>query len=527
VNRWYYAHWAAPVALLVLGGCSKVIGADGAVFDERPECVVHADCDKFDRFDPHTCVEGSCVALRNDGPEGGDCRLVLGQAGLTGSEPPFVFGVISDVQSVEDDLSATSKLFDFAMQEFERRGGITLAGKTRAPVAVVCNGVEATDEELERTFDHLTGRLKVPGIITPLRGTTLKRHFERVHLDQRKSVFFLSPVESDPLFANIDDDGELWHVLGPPTAVGFAYPPLIRRAENYVNPPGEDGTRPPIRLALINDNTSLTSELANVVERELTLNGSSASENGPDYYRRYALGTPDDSPAALEDLLDFKPHIVVSVMFDDFMSQFLLPIEVNWPEDAGQPRPFYVLSPLQVDAAYLLELVSAFPDSRTRMAGVSLASALDSPVYQTFRRNVSAAYPGEDYLPNMENYYDAMYFFLYAAAASNAERPSGAALARGMQRLVRGEPQQMGQEQIPAVLAMLNASESSSVALEGALGPPDFDVSTGMRLSTPSSAFCIAEQDGLLSYRHNVLLYDRERDELVGDFDCFPGFPAE
>jgi hypothetical protein len=526
VNRWYYAQWAAPVALLVLGGCSKVIGADDVGFDDRPECVVHADCDKFDAFDPHTCVEGSCVALRNDGPEGGDCRLVLGQAGLDGPEPPFVFGILSDVQSVADELSAASKVFDFALQEFERRGGTTLARKARAPIAVVCDAANVTNEQLERTFDHLTGTLKVSGIITPLNPTALKQHFERIHFERERSAFFLSPFDSDPLLANIDDGGELWHLLGPPATVGLAYPPLIRRVENYVNPSG-DGTRPPIRLALLNDATTVTSELANVVEQELTLNGSSASENGPDYYRRYALNASDDYATALEDLLDFKPHIVVSVMYEAFASQFLLPLEINWPEDSEQPRPFYIASPFQVDDGYLLELVSGFPDLRTRLAGVSLASALDSPVYQTFRRNVIAAYPNENYLPNMENFYDAVYFLLYAAAASNAEHPSGADLARGMLRLTSGEPLQMGEEHIPAVLAKLNDSPSTSIALEGALGPPDFDVSTGTRRFWPGSAYCIAEEDGTPVYRHNVLLYDRQQDKLVGDFDCFPGFPGE
>lgn len=504
-----------------------MIGANDVTFDERPECTVHADCDKFGPFDPHTCVEGSCVALRNDGPEGGDCRLVLGQTGLAGSEPPFVFGILSEVKSVADDFSAPTKIFDFALQEFERRGGITLAGETHAPLAVVCDGYQVSDEQLERTFDHLTGTLKVPAIIAPLDATVLKRHFERVHFDQGRSALFLSPFDSDSLLANIDDGGELWHMLGPQATVGFAYPPLIRRVENYVNPPREDGSQPPIRLALINDVASPISGLGRVVEQELTLNGSLASESGPEYYRRYALADSDDYATTLEDLLDFKPHIVVSTMDDEFVSQFLLPLEVNWPEDSGQPRPFYVLSPLQVDSDYVLALAGGLPGVRTRMAGVSLGSAVDSPVYQTFRSNVIAAFPGEPWLTNTENYYDPIYFLLYAAAASSAKRPTGADLARGMLRLVSGEPMQMGQEHIPAVLAKLNETPSTSIALEGALGPPKFDVSTGTRPYTASSVYCVAEEDGVLLFRHNDLLYDREQDELVGDFECFPGFPEE
>jgi hypothetical protein len=130
-------------------------------------------------------------------------------------------------------------------------------------------------------------------------------------------------------------------------------------------------------------------------------------------------------------------------------------------------------------------------------------------------------------LENMENFYDAPYFLLYAAAASNAEQPGGADLARGMLRLLEGTPLAVGEEDIPAVLAELNAGPNASVALEGTLGPPDFDAQTGARKHTPSAAFCITGGgDEALAYRHDALRYDPERDVLTGSFDCFP-FPEE
>lgn len=525
--HWYDVRRAVVLSGLGLLGCSRVIGADAVTFDERPECTVQADCNGFDADDPRVCVQGSCAALRNDAQAGGDCKLVLGEASLGESAPPFVFGVLSAVGGVTDELSSANKVFDLAFREFQRRGGITIAGRTRAPVAVVCDTDGASDEQLERTLDHLTGTLAVPGLIAPLPSTTLKRHFERVHLELGRSAFFLSPFDSDPLLATVEDDGELWHLLGPSTSVGLAYPPLVRRAERYVNPPTAGGMRPPIRLALLNDGASITSEMANVIEQHLSLNGSSALDNGPEYYRRFALDSGDDYATALEALVAFEPHIVVSAMNDAFLTEIMLPLEINWPESSGQARPFYVLSPFQVDSVELLDLVAnAIPDARTRTAGVSLASAHDSPVYQDFQRNVNAEYQ-DPALENMENLYDAMYFLLYAAAASDAERPSGAALAHGMRRLVSGEPFAMGQEHIPAVLAKLNESPSTSIALEGTLGPPDFDVETGTRLHTPSSVFCIAEDDGALAFRHDALVYDPALDALEGDFDCFAGFPAE
>jgi hypothetical protein len=523
------SHEVKLVAIAALGalGCGHLIGADEITFDERPECAVQADCNKFDSFDPHVCVEGSCVALRNDGEEGGECRIVLGQGALDDSAPPFVFGILSDDGAVGDELSPAGTLFEFARQEFERKGGVTIGGRTHAPVAVVCDAFQEPQESVDRTLDHLFEKLRVPGVVSTLYANELKETFEHVHQDMGHSALFVSAFESDSQLASVDDDGELWHMLGPPVTVAEAYPPLVQRAENYVNPPSADGTRPPIRLALVNDTGSLTSDMANAVEQKLRLNGLGATENGPEYYRRFALATADDYASTLEALIDFQPHIVVPVTDDEFLSQILFPLEYGWPASSEQPRPFYVMSPFHVDDVQLLELLTyAIPEARTRLAGVSLASDHESAVYQTFQRNVNAAFqdPG---LQNQENFYDAMYFFLYAAAAGNSAHPTGQNLARGMRRLVQGEPYQMGQEQIPAVLAKLNESPSTSIALEGTLGPPDFDVTTGTRLYTPSSAFCVADEDGVLVYRHDVLRYDQKRGVLTGDFDCFAGFPAE
>jgi hypothetical protein len=496
-------------------------------FDERPECTKQSDCNGFGILDPHVCREQKCVALRNDGEAGGDCKLVLGQEGLKESESPFVFGALSAVGSATDPLSPVSLLYDLVVQEFQRKGGLTLAGRSQAPVAVVCDVADVEPSALERTFDHLVGTLGVAGVITALPAPDLKQAFERVHHDQGKSVLFVSPYPSEPLLESIDDDGLLWHMMGPPEDVGRAYAPLIRRAENYVNPPDAAGSRPPIRLALVNSDTSLTSEMASLVESTLVLNGVSAAENGSAFYRRFVLSNADSYAKALEELVEFRPHIVVSVADDQWIYDVLFPLEVNWPEDTEQERPFYVLSPFQVDSEDLLALVAdPLASARTRMAGVSLSSLHESPVYRAFQSNVNATY-ALPVLENMENFYDAPYFLLYAAAASNVGRPGGADLARGMLRLLEGTPLAVGEEDIPAVLAELNAGPNASVALEGTLGPPDFDVETGARKHTPSSAFCITGGgDEPLAYRHDALRYDPERDVLTGSFDCFP-FPEE
>src|SRR6185503_2965802 len=116
-----------------------------------------------------------------------------------------------------------------------------------------------------------------------------------------------------------------------------------------------------------------------------------------------------------------------------------------------------------------------------------------------------------------ENHYDAAYYLIHAAAAAGSVTPLiGSDLVNGMRRLLSGRLSfSVGPEDLlPAFLEL--ETPGSSIVLNGAMGPPNFDPATGAR-DEPGSVWCVDAQRNLHA---DVLRLDSDGD-LVGDFPCF------
>jgi hypothetical protein len=509
-----------------------LIGADDVRFDEpeeeecRGSACDDAEVDCSDPDDCKLCRGAYCVRLRNDDVErpgtGGGCQQVLGAAGLTPGAKAFVFGVFSRVDA-PSAKSPPTRSFELAVEEFASRGGVRVQGEDRHPLAVVCNTRGVDSEELDRSFDHLVDVLGVPAIIAPLPAVELKRSFERV-LARGRRVFFLSPYESDSLLTNVRDDGLLWHMTGNSTDVGRAYLPLFERALEYVGP-RTDG----VRVALVDSDLASQADMGAVAHDGMTFNGKLAQDNDARHYLRLRLESALSNPgASVNDaflrLLDFEPDIVVATGGTEFLLRVLQPLERTLAAVPPEARPFYVLSPYH--AAYsgsVLSIVQSFPDIRTRLAGINVAAAANTELYEEYLCVIKAAYPDDAmWFDTTENLYDSIYYLLYAVTATrNVPRLTGKEIANGMLQLLDGAAAKVGARQIPAVKAML-AVAGSRVSLEGTLGPPDFDASTGARRGT-GSVWCV---DADLVLRYDVQRYDRDADTLNGEFPCFDGFAA-
>jgi hypothetical protein len=521
---------SGPIALclcVMLFGCSNLIGADDIEFRAPEEACTGDACDegRIDCEDPDDCklCRGeSCVRLRNDDIEtpgtGGECQQVLGASDWHPGAKTFLFGAFSSIRDPTNKSPLTLS-YELALEEFASRGGVPVQDEDRHPMAVVCNVAGISPEELDRTFDHLVDELGVPAIITPLPGIELKRSFERLRARGRR-VFFLSPYESDSLLTNVDDDGLLWHITGNSTDVGQAYLPLFERAQRHVGPRA-DG----LRVALMDSNLASQSDMGAVVHAGIEFNGKPASDNDSMHYLRLRLESAQlDKDASVTDaflrLLDFKPDIVVATGGEEFLLRVWQPLERTLsalpPEDA---RPFYVLSPYHAaERTDLTRILKEVPDLRTRTLGVNVAAAANSMLYDEYISVIKAAYPDDAmWFDGSENFYDSVYYLLYAVAATrNAPRLTGKEIATGMLQLLDGAPATVGADQIPAVKAML-AVAGGKVALEGTLGPPDFDASAGARRGT-GSVWCVDED---LVHRFDVLRYDAGSKGLTGTFPCF------
>jgi hypothetical protein len=527
-------------------GCGRIIGTDDIVFDESPSspsCAMQRDCKRFDAADPHVCREGKCVPLLDDRPDteaiDGSCRRVLGAENLQSSVPPFVFGAVS--WGPPGDRPSVAELnYELVVREFTREAGFDVQGSTRLPVGVMCN--VSNTAELDRTLDHLTFDLGLPGLLVSLPSAELKRGFARVYAEQGRQVFMLSPLVSTPLLAAVDDGGLLWHILGAPRDLARVYPPLIRRTEDYLHRKGLDGGVRELRLALLHSPRSEDVDMASYVDGALVLNGKDAAQNGDDHYRRYTIQqTATDQgksfAEALTDLFEFRPHIVVPIGDERYLRDLVAVLEGAWGQvPDGQRAPFYLLSPYHAGSGALINALADFPSLNERVVGVSAAAARTSEVYGAYRRNLQSQYPDRTDLEGGENFYDAAYFLLFAVSAAGAvPELSGQQIGAGMTRLVAGTEFSMGQSRIGDVLLALR-NPAAAIALEGTLGPPDFDVETGTRRRAEGSVWCVtrdAEQRPIFHY--DVLTLDEstssvgvienpQTSKLVGELGCLPGF---
>jgi hypothetical protein len=519
-------------------GCSRVVGLDELTFNQEPECRTHTECVETE-LAPSICRNSRCLQLTNydsfalEPDQHGDCRVVVGAENLESGFEPFLFGAFARIDPATPQSSPAVLNYKLAVQEFSKRGGLSIAGASRLPVAVVCNA-DVAPERLERSMDFLVDTLGVSAIIAAITDVgDLRSSFEHVR-QKSKDVFFSNPHSSSNVLTSLQD-ARLWHLLPDVLDVAPAYVPLVTRVEHYINPATASGSRPPIRLALVvaNDFTKLDG-IGEVLNGQLRFNDKSAADNEPDHYLPLVVTSPFTDPAAdlspqLEKLRAFRPHIIVSAASSEFLEKILPELEKDWPESEA-PRPFYVLSPYQRGPA-VLELAKydwAY-QLRRRIVGVNIAGAEDPTLYDAYLSRLKLQFPDAHNLDSTENYYDAVYLLLYAAAAgAEGREPMGTDVANGMQRLLRGIRYDVGPKDLVDAMRYLEEDRERTISLYGTLGPPDFDAN-GARRGT-GSVWCIDEIEDALSgatawhLHFDTLRFDPEQGVLTGALPCIEGF---
>jgi hypothetical protein len=108
---------------------------------------------------------------------------------------------------------------------------------------------------------------------------------------------------------------------------------------------------------------------------------------------------------------------------------------------------------------------------------------------------------------------------MYAAGASPL---TGSSIAAAMPRLINGKAYDVGPANIGAVFQALSKAQST-IELDGTLGPPDFDATTGVR-HDQGSVLCFKLDNGVISLEPDVLRYDTELGQFEGTFPCFDNF---
>jgi hypothetical protein len=524
-------------------------GAGNAVADAAREaeagfhCKSYADCHDVNNpmGDPQHqetyCDKpsGKCVQLTTD-----ECPLVVGIY-TDDAFAPIVFGAYAELPPNDIKSHPSYQNYEMAVNEFASTGilGTDPSSNTaskRRPVAVICNAAG----DINTSMSHLVNDLSVTGIVAALDSATLATQFITLR-SAGHDTFIINPFGSDSsilppsLDVGAGNSSLLWHMLGQPGDVADAYAAFFPRFEAYARTKLSLTTEATRVATVLGDGAIVTTNLQAATAPKIKFNGLSINDNftAGNYL---ALKLPSqlagpgpsatDLDNAVNQLLQFKPHIIVSWAGPEFVT-LLQRLE----QPTLSPKPYWLVGPYNSVSQFLLGWVNQSTSGRLpRVAGIGVASTTDRSVlddYQT--RFVSTdMYPPASL--GQENYYDAMYFMLYAySAAGNVVSPSGAALGAAMARLVSGSAintYNMGPGSMMSELQGLLKATSSNVLLDGTLGPPKFDLAKGARIGE-GSVYCISIPDaGGVGYNYDVqrvVTTDAGTPGLSGIFPCYSG----
>ncbi|HEY2408534.1 MAG TPA: hypothetical protein VGI10_21155 [Polyangiaceae bacterium] len=534
------------------GGGAGTAGSGGG----QSECVSSSDCISTHLQQPYLCNAGQCVKLTNS-----DCPVLLPTTNtldLLGSGEPIVLGAYANMTNVQDPHDNQAVInWDLALNEFNSfpLGGIATKGVARPLLALVCQSVTS---DISTTMAHLTQDVGARAVLSVLPTDRLFDAFTYTTTSAYtnaggKPIFFLDTGVADLRLANLMDNGLLWHMLGDPRVLAATTVALLQRLEPYVNAQraaffqanpstAEDPSMVPLRVTLVysDESTSmdqfsvLTTSDPNHPETLLTFNGQAATDQlpglGDGNFREVQIessknfATPDVS-AGITDLEAFPPHIVIAMATSEFPKSVIPPVENSWQKtsapSANMPRPFYLMSQFIYNSSELLGDVAQFssftPPLASRVVGVNFAEAQDShskSLYNAYEGRLQGPYHGTLPLDGTENFYDGAYALMYSVAAATfaQDGADGTNVRDGLEdRIFSVDPTADPVDVGPVPIA--NGSIGKLGALKyamtlwGTMGPPNFDRTSGTRIST-TSAWCMQKGSAGFSYQADGLIYD-------------------
>lgn len=503
--------------------CVTEDSGTGGIGGDAGDCTSNAQCIDDDPYGQATaCIDGECTKLIGSG-----CPWILGlgedMKNLRQPEP-IILGAFAPIDPVAPGVSPYVLNYELAIDEMNRAtsGGLTggPGGSSRPFIAVICQGLE--NEDLAGSMDHLIEDLQVPAIVSALNPPELKEMFNTKGLPN--DVFFMSPIDADTTLTTLPDNGLLWHMLSEGRDLAPGYVSMVHEVEEYLRvTQGLEQTQS-IKVALVEARFQFLLDIGSELMDTMTFNGdldADANEDGGQFLRLRTdsaaeVERPDISQAT-DDLLAFEPDIVISLGTEESIG-LINDVDARWAPSKG-PKPFYLVSPMLSGQDTVANLEAA----QSRLFGVNFAGAEDTTLYDELQDSLVLEYGNVANIDGKENFYDAVYYLMYAiAAAGDQGELGGREVKAGLARVINLNAQTfpVGPDAIPQALAYLT-SPNAEIALEGTLGPPDFNTLTGARRGLPSY-FCVEDGERI----QDALRYDRETGAVTGTQPCIPDFPV-
>jgi hypothetical protein len=527
------------------GAISGMAGNGGSA--PQPECTTNEQCISAHVDQPYLCKDGSCLALTST-----DCPVLLPTGttlDLLRTANPIVVGGYANMSNPQDPHDSLAVInWDLAFNEFNTAtlGGLPnkAGGDPRPVLALICQSGAA---DITPSLTFLTEQVAVPAILSTLSTDKLFSAFNFTQAPEYSAaggqpVLFLSTGSADLRLANLSDDGLVWHMLGDPRLLAATTVGLLNKMVQKVNAArmnaGEDTVAVPLRVTLVYSDDATMTDLFSVLttpdaahpETLLTFNGKSAiSQIASGDFREVKIQsakkytTPDVSNA-ITDLENFPPHIIVALATSEFPKTVIPSIENYWianQRPGKLARPFYLASHFLYNTPELQTVAGQFSNTMPiklsdRLVGVNYAEAQDAhskQLYDSYQGRLQSSYQGALQLAGTENYYDGAYSVLYSLAAAYAARaaPTGNDVRNGLQgRVFSSNGAAQSVDIGPAALGGTVGKMSSltyQMALWGTMGAPDFDRTSGTRLSA-TSAWCMQQVAQTWTYEADGLIYD-------------------
>ncbi len=488
-------HAAAPPRtkrrLLRIAGI-VVVAAIGAIYVARAigrrdvAIAVPADARP-----PSACVSNKACTESLGQPA--VCRRDLGSCALLASEDCTVSAEPRDLES--DDTIWIGAMFPKTGPEAEEHGivnhnAVELARRDFAQVMAGLPGdrvrplaVLSCDDTSnpKRVASHLVDGVGVAATIG------FRTSVEAIEL--ANSVFVprgtlaISAINANPLVTSVPQPPRgprlVWRTTYSTADAASAIGRLVEDVlEPSVRSEGRVGPNQTIRVASLRPKQAAGAALADALFAKLRYNGKGALENGADFHEiAFDADAPEGSPEltrATEQLLAYKPNVIIFAGGRAIVRSVFDPLETRWP--VGPPRPRYV----SMAAIYpdVLELIGRDAGRRRRFFGVTPVA--DTPANARLVMYYSETFPEKITRTTSPNStYDAFYFIAFASFAVRRDEPvSGERLADAFGRLLPpGRPVDVGIAGILDAYKTLQSGENVDVT--GATGKLDFDLALG------------------------------------------------
>lgn len=374
-----------------------------------------------------------------------------------------------------------------------------------------------------RAARHLAEDVRVPAIIGPAFSGVTTTVAREVTIPDK--VLIISPSATSPTLTDLADEGLVWRTC--PSDV-FQSVTMSGVIANFVEPEIRTSLMlqktDKIRLAVVNKGDAYGSGLAAAIFKSVTFNGTSAAMNG-DQYLQIDYGdadklSPDDLQkklaAAVDQIVAFKPHILVTIGTNEAIPGFFTPLEKKWTETSFRPR-HVVSDGLQVSE--MITAVGTNDELRHRVFGT--IAGTQGGNFDLFRNAYNVAFKdGTTPDSYAASAYDAAYLLAYAISSIPKDPITGQGINAGLQKTIpssKAVPINAGGSEVnKGYKAML----LGGIDYNGASGPLDFDPTTG-EAPGDIQVWCVDAKGGTATgFKNSGLFFDARTKTLQGTPSC-------